>query len=172
MKKKRSKGVTFWGWVFIIFSIIGLLQMISPQRQIQMYGIGTIIFSIISAVAYLVCGIYILKLNEKSRKAAIVLGIISILSFPLYFKPLFNMPIPQDYYTKSKQQIIERMKPEYQHEALERLEKSNEIMKKGLPVILIIIFGIPGLIFELIPIYFFTRPKVKEQFRQSIMEQK
>ena len=164
MEKKRSKGVTFWGWIFIIFSILGLLQMIHPQWQIQMYGIGTIIFSVVSSVAYLICGIYVLKLNEKARKAVIILGTISILSFPLYFKPLFNLPIPEDYYVKSKQRITEQLKPEYQQKALERLEKSKETMKKGLPIILIVIFVVPGVIFELIPIYFFTRPKVREQF--------
>lgn len=164
MKKKRSKGVTFWGWVFIIFNIIGLLGVINPAYQ-KYYGVGILIIGIVSCVAYLICGIYILKLNEYARKAAIFLGIISVFSMPLLFKPVLNIPISEDYDAKAKQRITEQLKPEYQQKALENLEKSKELFRKALPIIFIVIFGVPCLIFELIPIYFFTRPKVKEQFK-------
>lgn len=164
MEKKRSKGVTFWGWIFIIFAIIGLLSARSPQ---QLYGLGIVIYGVVSSLAYLICGIYILKLNEKARKAIIILGIISIVLTPLLFKPMLNIPMPEDiiYDTKAKQRIMERLKPEYQQKALEDLENSNKITRKVLPIIFIVIFGVPMLILELAPIYFFTRPKVKEQFK-------
>lgn len=165
MEKKRSKGVTFWGWVYIIFSIIGLLGAINPQQQIKFYGIGIFFFAIVLCVANLLCGIFVLKLNEYARKAAIFLGIISIMLIPAYLKPMLKPLNFEDYYTKKKQMIIEQMKPEYQQKALENLEKVMEIGKKGLPAIIIVLFGVFLLILELIPIYFFTRPKIKEQFR-------
>ncbi len=169
MDKKRSKGVTFWGWVFIVASIIGLLQLINFQWQIKTYGIGLLFFSVITALVYLVCGIFLLKLKENARKVAIILGIISILSIPAYIKLALNAADFKKYekyhYTKSEQRIVEQMKPEYQQKALENLQKSKEAVKIALPVIFIIIFGVPISIFELIPIYFFTRPKVKEQFK-------
>lgn len=168
MEKKRSKGVTFWGWIFIIFSVIGFLTSIKPQPETQIYGVGIRLFSIVSCVAYLICGIFILKLNETARKVAIILGIISILSIPVYIKPLLKIVPPEDYYTKAKQKITEEIKPEYQQRAFENLEKSREAVTKVLPVFIIVLVGIPFLILELIPIYLFTRPKVKEQFKNNI----
>lgn len=164
MEKKRSKGVTFWGWVFIIFAIIGLLSVINPKQQIQFYGIGMLFLHVITSLAYLICGIYLLKLNNSARKAAIILGIISIIVIPVYLKPLLTQMNSDDYYLKKKQLIIEQMKPEFQQKALTNLEKGREISKKGLPILIMVIVALPWLIFELIPIYFFTRPKVKEQF--------
>ena len=49
---------------------------------------------------------------------------------------------------------------------MENLEKERENIKKILPIYMVI-FGISGLVFALMPIYFFTRPKVKEQFQNS-----
>ena len=113
----------------------------------------------------MLCGIFILKLNETARKAAIILGIISILSIPAYIKPLSKILPPEDYYTREKQRIAKEIKLEYQQKALENLEKGEETAKKVTPIVIIVFFALPILIFELIPIYFFTRPKVKEQFK-------
>ena len=167
MEKKRSKGVTFWGWVYIVFSIIGLLGAVNPQQQIKLFGIGFFLFGIVLCAANLICGIFILKLNETARKAAILLGIVSIILIPIELKPALNYKNNEDYYTKRKQQIIEQVKPEYQQKALVDLEKMKETGKKILPIFLIVFVGFPLLIFEALPIYFFTRPKVKEQFKQS-----
>jgi len=165
MENKRSKGVTFWGWVYIIFSIIGLLGAINPQQQIKFIGIGIFFFSIVLCAANLICGIFILKLNETARKAAILLGIVSILLNPIYLKLTLNSLNNEDPYTKRKQWIVEQVKPEYQQKQLANLEKTKEMSKKFLPIFLIVLFGVPLMIFEAIPIYFFTRPKVKEQFK-------
>ncbi|MFC1592502.1 hypothetical protein ACFL4C_00605 [Candidatus Omnitrophota bacterium] len=164
MEKKRSKGVTFWGWVFIIFAIPSLLQAINPQQCIQTQGIGILYLSLIMSVAYLICGVFVLKLNETARKAAIFFGIISILSIPFYMKPALNAENYNYGYAKKKQMIIEQMKPEYQQKALEDLEEVKQVSKKVLPILVIVLSGFI-LVFELIPIYFFTRPKVKEQFK-------
>lgn len=167
MEKKRSKGVTFWGWIFIVSAIIGLLSAISPQRQIHLYGTAIVVFGMISSLAYLICGIFILKLNDNARKTAIALGIISIIVIPFYLKPILNMPNSNSYYAKAKQRIAEQVKPEFQQKALEDLEKSKTVVGKVVPIFFIVIFVVPILLIELIPIYFFTRPKVKEQFDNS-----
>ena len=165
MDKKRSKGVTFWGWIFIIFAVIGLLSVISPQQLLKLCGVWVVIYSVISALAYLICGIFILKLNNSARKAAIALGIISIIVMPFYFKPMVQQMNSDEFYSKSNQAYIEQMKPELRQKALENPEKGKEVPRKVLPIIFIVIFGVPILIFELVPIYFFTRLKVKEQFK-------
>jgi hypothetical protein len=167
MEKKRSKGVTFWGWVFIIFGIIGILGAIKPQQTIKFYGIGFFSFGIVLSVANLITGIFVLKLNEVARKAVIFLGVISIMLIPFLFSPVFKTSFNEDYVTKKRQYIIEKVKPEYQQQALSDLNKINESGKKILPIIVIVLFGVPILILELLPIIFFTRHKVKEQFSKE-----
>ncbi|MCX5703050.1 MAG: hypothetical protein NT066_00910 [Candidatus Omnitrophica bacterium] len=165
MEKKRSKGVTFWGWGLIICGILGLLGAINSRR----YGIGIISVGTVISAMYLICGIFVLKLNETARKVVILLGIISMLLIPVnysfFIRPTLNMVKSEDAYAKQKQVIIDQMKPEYQQKALKDLEKTNEIMKKSLPIFLLVVFILPSLLFNLITICFFTRPKVKEQFQ-------
>ena len=167
MEKKRSKGVTFWGWVFIIFGIIGILGTIKPQQTIKLYGMGFFLFGVVLSAANLITGIFVLKLNEIARKAVIFLGLISIILIPFWFSPVLKGSLNEDYVAKKRQYIIEKVKPEYQQRALVDLEKINESTKRILPTIIIVLFGVPILILELLPIIFFTRPKVKEQFKES-----
>jgi len=167
MDKKRSKGVTFWGWIYIISGIGGIWQALHYYPQfIKSYGFSLLICSVAISIAYLISGFCVLKLNDAARKAVIALGILSILLIPIYFKPMFKFAYSQDFYSKAKQRIVEQTKPEYQQKALKELEKTQGVAKM-LPFILItIIFLVPYLILEIIPIYFFTRYKVKEQFKQ------
>ncbi|MFH0738789.1 MAG: hypothetical protein V2A59_02890 [Candidatus Omnitrophota bacterium] len=164
MEKKRSKGVTFWGWIFIIFGIIGVLGALNPQQTIKLYGSGLFFLSIVLSIATIIAGIFVLKLNETARKAVIVLGFISIISIPFWFAPVFKSSYMQESYAKKRQYIIEKVKPEYQQKALDDLDKVNKASEKALPIIITIFFGVPILILEILPIIFFTRQKVKEQF--------
>ena len=156
MKNKRSKGVTFWAWVFIIASVFGLLDIGINFRDQLNFGLA--IYTVLSCIAYLICGIFLLQLKEPARKAAIYLGIISIIALP--FLPAAMSPAFEKLYTESEKELLEQIKPEYQASALERLRKDNEAVKKIAPFMAIGIM----LILEALPIYFFTRPKVKEQF--------
>jgi hypothetical protein len=133
MEKKRSKGVTFWAWVFIILSIMGLVPFVLDfQGAIQSYGTYFGLYSMLSAILYLICGVYLLKLNEMARKAVIWLGIISIILTPLLLK--------SGVLTGS--------------DSLLRYDSAEFCISFGIILIL-----------EFIPIYLFTRPKVKEQFK-------
>ena len=163
---KRSKGVTFWGWVFIIFGTLGVLGVFNPQQAVKFHGNSIFILSIILSAVNLITGIFILKLNETARKAAILLGVISLMMIPVYLGPAFKTSFGDATYEKQKKDIIEKVRPEYQQQAFADLEKTHEVVRKNLPVVLIILFGVPLVILELLPIIFFTRPKVKEQFNQ------
>jgi hypothetical protein len=165
MGKQRSKGVTFWGWLFIVSGIIGLLGPINPQQQIILYGTGIFFIGVALSAATLICGIFILKLNETARKVAIALGIIGTILIPFYLRPIFELRNSDELLLKSKQRIIEQVKPELQQKALDELEQDRGIAK-NVVLIIVALLGIPLLILELMPIYFFTRPKVKEQFKQ------
>lgn len=168
MDIKRSKGVTFWGWVFIVSGALGLLGVIKPLQTIKFYGIGIFYFGLILSAVNLICGIFILKLKENARKTVIILGVVSILLIPIYLKLIFKQLNFEYYYNKKRQVIVEQIKPEYQQKALENLEKVRKVNDKALPIIFVLLFGMPLLIIELLPIYFFTRPKVKEQFNRVV----
>jgi predicted tellurium resistance membrane protein TerC len=165
MENKRSKGVTFWGWFFIILSAFALFSTIRYKPEAQIYGIGS---NIIMNVAYLICGIFILKLNEIARKVVIVLSIVAIFLIPINLKPIIDKTNSESNYIKQKIVITEQMKPEFQQKALEQLEKRREMSKKYGPIILMVLFGTPSLIYCLAILYYFTRPKVKEQFKGLI----
>ena len=165
MDVKRSKGVTFWGWVFIISGILGILKAQNPRQAIQFYGVAIFFVGLILSAVALGCGIFILKLNERARIIAIISCLLGVLLIPVYLKPIVKQLSSEDFYKQQKQRIVEQMKPEYQQEALENLEKAREVNKTGLPILIVVLSGVPFLLFELIPIYFFTRPKVMEQFR-------
>jgi len=165
MEKERSKGVTFWGWVFIIFGIIGILGSINPQQGIKLYGIGLFSFGILLSIANLITGIFVLQLNEVARKTVIFLGVISIILIPFWLSPGFKTAFKEDYIAKKRQYIIDRVKPEYQQEELAKLGKINESTKKILPIMAMVLFGVPILILELLPIIFFSHPNVREQFK-------
>ena len=172
MQKKRSIGVTIFGWLFIISGIIGLLNILNPQNFIQVSGKIIFFFHIIISIASLICGIFILKLNQKARKAAILLCLIGLIAIPFYLHPIMKSTQSamqsEEYYGQQKQDILERLKPEYQQKALEDLDRAREWQRKAVPFVSIflwVILGIPVILLELLPIYFFTRPKVKEQFK-------
>jgi len=164
MEKKRSKGVTFWGWVFVIFGIIGILGVINPQQAIKWHGVGLFFLGIVLSIANLITGIFLLKLNETARKAVIILGGISIILIPFWIIPVFKS-YNQEYLAAKRQYIIEKVKPEYQQKVLAIFDRINESTKKVLPILIMVLVGVPTLILESLPIIFFIRPKVKEQFK-------
>lgn len=169
MENKRSKGVTFWAWIFIITSLWGIWAGVTqPNEQIKLFGIVLFIFSVLSDIAFLFLGILLLELKEVARKGAIFLCLVSVFILPFYLlalsKHIYPNGILSNYEATQKKIIIERFKPEYQKEALENFSKRQESMKKVFPYLISFIIVFP-VCMELVPIYFFTRPKVKEQFK-------
>ena len=133
MRNKRSRGVTFFGWFFIIVSILSILTTFdvkATRRLIQDYGFLFSLFSLLADMAYLVAGIYLLKLSEIARKSIILLGIISLIAVPYFF--IFDG-------------------------------------KKHAGNYAWIAAAFVFVILEVIPLYFFTRPEVKEQFKKEAL---
>lgn len=165
MERKRSAGVTILGIVFIIFGFFGLLNVLRPQQSIQFYGIAVFVFSAAISITTLICGIFILKLEERARKTAILLSVASIIFIPIYLKSIISAFNNAEILERQKAAIIQQYKPEYQQKMLADLEEAQKISKKVLPFFIMGI-GIFQLSLGLIPIYFFTRPKVREQFQK------
>lgn len=169
MERKRSKGVTFWAWFFIISSIWVLFHVLSnAQNQIQLYGIGLFVLGIISSIVYLIAGFSLFKLKEIGRIVAIFLSVISISSIPFYLMHVSKRVNFDDVYAKKEKMIVEQFKSEYQQAELEKLQKVKKAVSRAMPIFVFGIVGLPFLIIELLPIYFFTRPKVREQFRRAV----
>jgi uncharacterized membrane protein YhaH (DUF805 family) len=167
---KRSKGVTFWGWAFIITGILGVLGAINP-RLIERYGTTFTSINIIVCLVSVICGIFILRLNETARQAVILLGIFSIIFSAIAFQLKLNSinnhywGSEYDYIQQKRQQIIDEVKPELREMKLAELEKFKEAAAPIMPVFLFLFSVVPVLIFQGAQIYFFTRPTVKEQFK-------
>ena len=170
MSHKRSKGVTFWAWFLIVTSIYGIFITIQHPARISF----DVVLGDVTAVADLACGIFLLQLKEAARKATVFLCFLNILLCPIsVIKATRNIPAVEgsikwnDAYTKEANRIKEQMKPEYQQEALAKLEKNEEAAKKFTPLFMKAILWMSlgsVLILNMVQIYFFTRPKVKEQF--------
>jgi hypothetical protein len=168
MKSQRSKGITFFGWLLIIASILGIIGSIKEVCQAHLHLNRGAIFNVIGFILYIICGIYILKLKEIARKALIFLSVFSIVLGPFYFNSLLKEESFEKYkeyhYAKYEARIIKEIKPAYQQKEFDNMKKSQEFAQKTLPFIFVIMLMIPLVIIELILIFFFTRPKIREQF--------
>jgi hypothetical protein len=162
MENTRSKGVTFWGWWYIILSLIALLGVPANPQLIKVQGTTLASINMIICAAYLICGIFILQLNETARQAVIILCISSVF-VTFFFKPTVNI---QDIIQARRQQIIEQVNPEFREKALMQLEQEKEAVGKTYPILRFFAF-LGLLIFQGTQIFFFIHPKVKEQFRQG-----
>jgi len=123
MERKRSKGVTFWGWTIIILNILGLLLAILDIFNPQGNSIGVQLYNAASIIIGLICGILILRLKEIARKAIIILTIVDIIMTPMLLKPAIDKMNSDEVFLKEKARIMEQVKPEYQQKALENIEK-------------------------------------------------
>lgn len=167
MKQIRFKGVTQVAWVFIILGVIGALFDLDFREQIKFYGITLYLASVISNLAYLVCGFYLLRLKESARKAAVCLSFISFLLCPIYVYLASKSYDSTGYYAEKEKVILEKMKPEYRQEALQDLKRIKEATNKVMPFVIAGIVLVPFLLLDVFIIYFLTRPRVKEQFLKS-----
>ncbi|OGX16285.1 MAG: hypothetical protein A2166_03975 [Omnitrophica WOR_2 bacterium RBG_13_41_10] len=166
MDKERSMGVTVFGWLFIIGGILGILGKISAaMRASAMLDVKYILAFVISALC-LTCGIYLLKLRPWAKQLAIVLAGINTIYALIIFNGLAKTDYSKmmDYASKKQEQMVqEQYKPEYQKKALEAIERQKQITEKAMPILFAIVTGIT-IGWNIIIIFFFTRPKVKEQF--------
>lgn len=97
-----------------------------------------VISSLGLSVSYVICGIFLLKLKELARRIAIYLSFFSFIIFSMVLNSTLRHYIENHTYPYN-----------------------NNIN-------LILIGGVPLIIGPLICIYFFTRPKVKEQFKATL----
>lgn len=157
--KKCSTGVAVFGWLMIIINAFLLLAALNIKGFFEAYKflhknfvIALYTYSIISAVTAIVAGIGILKLKEILRKIGVFINSLDVLQgIPLFFFTVKGLK--EYFYTET----ISAMPPEVPQSA------TTMVANISFYFTVILIWGLIGL--SILFIYFFTRPKVKEQFK-------
>jgi len=177
MDNKRSKGVTILGWMVLLsnaFVLFGSFnQMLYLESTIRPLGTFFYFCPIFFALLAFVLTIYILQLKDWARKYFVILNtflIVWLLISPLMMGKDCYMPI--DKYVKQNQQHLtpEQMN-NYEKFKIILAEKTKRLtihekakIQESTPKV-VNVFLFIFLLWYLLLIYFFTRPKVKEQFK-------
>mgnify|MGYP001575158177 CR=1 FL=1 len=159
MEKKRSKGVTIFAWLMIILNTFMLLSFFDVKTMFECYKsfsknfvIAIISYSILSALIGILVGFGLLKLKDTMRRIGIAINSMDLLlGIPLFFISLNDLK--QYSYSVAVSETVKKSIN------LNIDTFANFVFYIGV-FIIGIIFGL-GLLF----IFFFTRPKVKEQFK-------
>ncbi len=159
MEKKMSKGVMIFAWLMIVLNIFILVSSLDYKTLFDCFNsfsknfvISIILYSIASPVIGVVSGIGLLKASDLMRKMAIAINSLDLLlGIPLFYITLSD--IKQYCYTIAYSQIAENAIK------LDVNSFANGIYY-SIVFVSCAIFGI-----SLLFIFFFTRPKVKAQFK-------
>lgn len=185
--KKRSIGVTIFAVLIILSTAVTLLYALTPGYiktilgcYLKPYGIIFYILAIVLSLFEITAGINILRLKDWARKSLIILTII-------YIGLLFLMPFAENKeFIRSQEKSIgqsldmQNMKekamakfneeikkypPEHQETLMANYEKILENAPRVGRLISVALFNAVFFIWYLITLFFFTRHKVKEQFK-------
>ena len=159
MEKKRSRGVTIFAWLSIIVNIFTLLTSLNFNTYFEMYKsfdksivMGIILISLFSIIVGIVAGFGILKLKEMMRKIVVVINSFDVL-FGILLLLLSIDSFKQYAYSLAVAQVG---------------TKGNVLGIDTLTNIgfyTMIFVSLFYIAISLLFIFFFTRPKVKEQFK-------
>ncbi len=144
--KKRSKGVTIFALLSFLGFFVSILNALTLRNRLIAYETTHFIlpnsyyyvvqtYHIISAILCLIAGIGLWRLLKWVRMFNIVISILFFI-YGIIFYLLYTRPYTIPYFIKTNR-----------------------------PTYFLYIGPIIGFLWVLIIIYFFTRPKVKEQFR-------
>lgn len=159
MGKKRSKGVTIFAWLMIITNAYALLSsfkfkanFFDVYRSLPVaFNVTLIAYSIISAAIAVIAGTGILKLKEKMRVLGVAINAIDLF-FGLAVLSVTLNDIRE--YTYSIAASVSATDPSIPVYALASASFYATVL------LMLFAYG-----FNLLLIFFFTRPKVKEQFK-------
>lgn len=179
---QRSFGVTLLGWFFILCLPLGLAGFITSGLLYPKSISASMTLSLISLAAWSVCGILVLKQKEIGRKLAFALTIFGVAWAVLtIINPTFSKVYEQGI-ENNKLNVHESIQKQRAYaeqkyandkeqlniylEQLDQQEKSYNLAtqratKKSFKAMIMLI---PSGLFLVFIFYFFTRPKVKEQF--------
>jgi hypothetical protein len=187
MENKRSIGVTIFAILIIVPTVLVTAYSLTPKAiavaleyYLKPYGIIFYISGIILSLFEIIIGINILRLKQWARKSLIILMIVYI--GYLFLTPLFKnkefVRLQEKSIAQSEkmrksdekamagfEEKIKNLPPEQQEAARLKFRKFLETTPRvAILVATVIMYGI-FFLWYLLLIFFFTRPKIKEQFR-------
>ncbi len=94
-KKKRSGGIAFWTWTFIITNLIGLFMapgMMGMYTFLSRKVLGLLVlYGVLSSICGMLAGINLLRLKEWSRRLVLALVILG------FFQAIIFVPFNHRY---------------------------------------------------------------------------
>ena len=159
MEKKISKGVKIFAWLMIVLNIIMFLSALDYKTFFDCFRsfdknfiILMIVYSILASIIGIIAGIGLLRLNEAMRKIGIVINSLDFLfGVPLFYFALRDIK-QYSYAIVLSQGLEEIIKSD--------INSFANVIFYSIVFISYVTFGL-----NLLLIFFFTRPKVKEQFK-------
>lgn len=169
MEKKRPVWVTIFAILFIIGGLLSLLSALDIKSYLSDFNMGILTFPLYALtvavpISSVIAGIFLFKLKPWARKLVIIMTITNIVLMLNFIKlpAIMNTNMENDF-ARQEIRIKAQLKPESQEKALEQLKIDRQLGKKAVMMIVWILFSL-SLAWNLIVIFYFTRPKVKEQF--------
>jgi len=171
MEHKRSRGVTIFAWLILIGSIFNLAAMLPAAAQQAASPISPFLYITVGIIS-IVVAMNLLKLAGWARMAIIIISVIvaaeTLATAPTFFKK--NQEVFALSFDAGWDGVMENMKKDPEKAAaldIARMEESREKTKETalklnrifLTALMLLSAG-----FNLGVIYFFTRPKIVEQF--------
>jgi hypothetical protein len=164
MEKKRSVGVAIFAWIFIVggaFGIFGsLINMFSPINR-EFVDSFTLWQGIICSVLNLIVGIGLFNLKPWARKLTIALCALYIALVPLSYQRSIKMF--EKISAMQDKILLHQMGQENRERDAQALKEIRQTMDSVTSISIKVGIAV-GLIWNLGVIFYFTRPKVKEQF--------
>jgi len=168
MEKKRLVGVTIFAVLFIIGGLLSLLSALDIKSYLRDFRMGILTFPLYALtvavpVSSVIAGIFLFKLKPWVRKLVIIMTIANIILMLNFLKlpSTMNASMERDF-ARQEENIQSQLKPELQQKALEQLKIDRQLGKKAVMIIVAILFSL-SLAWNLIVLFYFTRPRVKEQ---------
>jgi len=171
MEKKRSVGVAVFAWLVIIGSVLGVLN--SRAGWELNHIISNYLYLILILPLSIVVAIFLLKLENWARIAMIVVSVIvaaeSMITIPHVLSKIdeYSMVEIEESFYKGLEAGKKHKKPGTpeltEQQVEEAREKVMQLARKAMQAMVLIMITL-SIAFNCAVIYFFTRPKVKEQF--------
>lgn len=159
MERKRSRGVTVFAWLLIAVNALTFPSFLNFSEVFSLYDtfdksivMAIILYSLFSITAGIIAGFGILKLKEMMRKAAVVINLLDV----VFGAPLLFVS------TNSFRQYA------YSTAVAQSGTRGSILSVDTLADIVFYTALFASLFYiamSLLVVFFFTRPKVKEQFK-------
>ena len=176
---KRSKGVTIFSWLILVRSIFAIIGIQNPRPLNPPF---VFFFSIVILPLSIVAAINLLRLKNWARTGVIIIAILVVAKHAVtipYVMSKSREYLSEKYEVEVKPQIEELLRGQQETEEGEEAgegaeQPSDEDIERSIQAAIIIgqlilaVLILVSAVFNIGVIYFFTRPIVKEQFKEIV----